>query len=152
MGKKKNISVLSIEFYKILRRKLKATNTGKKKKKKKKKICQDFLRFINISWHNQDFLREFRLKNQDKLMNIDGEKWLNQQIIDQDREKIETFGTGRWHRDRIKILDCDRDFLIIKTSFLKASRFSRPSRAVFIFVKMETLNRDHVETNRDHQA
>jgi hypothetical protein len=30
------ISVLSIEFYKILRRKLKATNIGKKKKKKKK--------------------------------------------------------------------------------------------------------------------
>ncbi len=31
----KKIFVLSIEFYKILRRKLKATNMGRKKKKKK---------------------------------------------------------------------------------------------------------------------
>ena len=37
--KNKKISVLSIEFYKILRRKLKATNMGLKKTKKKK-YCQ----------------------------------------------------------------------------------------------------------------
>ncbi len=35
--KNKKFPVLSIEFYKILRRKLKATNMVKKKKKKKKK-------------------------------------------------------------------------------------------------------------------
>jgi len=41
----------------------------------------DLSRFIKISWHYQDFLRNFRLKNLDKL-----------RTLNQDREKIETFG------------------------------------------------------------
>ncbi len=38
-------------------------------------ICWDFSRFIKISQHYQDFLKDFRLKNVNKLKNLDWEKW-----------------------------------------------------------------------------
>ncbi len=76
------------------------------------KICQDLSRFIEISQHYQDFYRDFRHKNLDKLRNLDREKSSNQPTLNQDRKKIETFVTGRWRRDKIE------------TSFLKLSRFS----------------------------
>ena len=40
----------------------------------------------------------------------------------------------------------------VETFFLKLSRISRQSRLTFKSVEIETLNRDHVETNRDHQG
>ena len=36
-------------------------------------ICRDFSRFIEISRHYRDFLRYFRIKNLDKLRNLDRE-------------------------------------------------------------------------------
>jgi hypothetical protein len=38
-------------------------------------ICRDFLKFIEISQHYRDFLRYFRIKNLDKLKNLDRELW-----------------------------------------------------------------------------
>jgi hypothetical protein len=40
----------------------------------------------------------------------------------------------------------------VETFFLKLSRISRQSRLTFKSVEIETLDRDHVETNRDHQG
>ncbi len=37
-------------------------------------ICQDFLRFIKISQHYRNFLKDFRLKNLNKLRNLVQEK------------------------------------------------------------------------------
>jgi hypothetical protein len=39
-------------------------------------ICQDFWRFIEISWHFQDFLRDFRLKKSWQIEN----SWLRNMI------------------------------------------------------------------------
>jgi hypothetical protein len=51
-----------------------------------------------------------------------------------------------------RFLNLDRNFSIVETSFLKVSRFSQLSRQAFFGVEIESLDRDHVETNQDPQA
>ncbi len=43
-------------------------------------------------------------------------------------------------------------FWTVETYFLKLSKISRRSRSTFRSVEIESLDRDHVETNRDPQA
>ncbi len=75
------------------------------------KICQDFLRFVEISWHYWDFLRYFRLKNLDKLRNLNREMWYNWLTLDQDREKLSRFAKNfmswqiSWSRSRLLVLE-----------------------------------------------
>jgi hypothetical protein len=132
------------------------------------KICQDFSRFIEIYQHYWNFLRYFRLKNLNKL--IDREIWLIKltnswsrsrqtvkicqtfQVLTDFLISIETFGTGRCVETKSRFLDLNQDFLIVETSFLKLSRFSRLSRLTFTSVEIGSLDRDHVKTNWDPQA
>jgi hypothetical protein len=106
------------------------------------KICQDFSRFIKISQHYRDFLRYFRPKILTNL-EISIKKYntidllsLKIQLNCQDLPKISCLD---------RFLDLDPDFwdwkvvsrqnwdfsISIETSFLKLSRFSRPSRLTF---------------------
>jgi hypothetical protein len=108
-------------------------------------ICWDFSRFIKISQHYRDFLRYFWIKNLDKLRNLNQEIWWNWLTLDQDREKLSRFAKTvmcqqiSWSPSRLlrlegsvetksRFLHLDWDFSIVKTSFLKLSRFSRLSR------------------------
>jgi hypothetical protein len=108
-------------------------------------ICWDFSRFIKISQHYRDFLRYFWIKNLDKLRNLNQEIWWNWLTLDQDRDKLSRFAKNvmcqqiSWSRSRLlrleggvetksRFLHLDWDFSIVKTSFLKLSRFSRLSR------------------------
>jgi hypothetical protein len=105
-------------------------------------ICWDFSRFIKISQHYRDFLRYFWIKNLDKLRNLNQEIWWNWLTLDQDRDKLSRFAKNvmcqqiSWSRLRLlrleggvetksRFLHLNWDYSIIKTSFLKLSRFSQ---------------------------
>ncbi len=59
---------------------------------------------------------------------------------------IETFGTGKWCQDKIEISRSSRLTFCRCWDFLNCWNLPFPS------VKIETLDRDHVETNQDPQA
>ena len=76
--------------------------------------------------------------------------------LDQDKDKI-------WDKSRLYSIDfvesCQdvifqtvKNFSTVEMSFFKMSRKSQLSRLTFSSVKIETLDQDHVETNRDPQA
>ena len=114
-------------------------------------IYQDFSRFIQTSQHYWDFLRYFKLKNMDKLRNLDCEMWSNWQTLDRGRDKlsrfakkfhvstdfsIETYGTGRSCRDKIEISQSSR------LSFWECQDFLDCWDLLSSSVEIETLDRD----------
>ncbi len=59
-----------------------------------------------------------------------------------DRDFSDFFGRVE---TKSRFLDLDRDISIVETNFLKLSRLT------FFRCQIESLDRDHVETNRDPQ-
>jgi hypothetical protein len=110
-------------------------------------ICRDFSRFVEIYRDISTLSRLFEVLQDQKSRQI--EKSQSRNVIKLTNSRSRT-------RQTVKIcqkchVSTDFSISIVETNFLKLSRFSRPSRLTFFGVEIESLDRDHVETNRDPQ-
>ncbi len=127
--------------------------------------CRDFSRFIEISGHYRDFLRYFRIKNLDKI-----KKSWSRNVIKLTNSwsrlrqtvkicqkchfstdfsiSIDTFGTGRWCRDKIKIYQSQ----LSRLTFWKCQDFLDCQDRLSASVEIESLDREsrsrQIETPR----
>ncbi len=128
--------------------------------------CQDLLRIFEISWHNRDFFKTFSRLQAQKSRQIEKSRSRNVITLTNSRSRwrqtvkmcqkchvsthfsvsIEFFWTFRTCRDKIKISQSSR------LTFWNCRDFLDRRDLLFFGVEIESLDRDHVETNRDPQG
>ena len=120
-------------------------------------ICQDLSRNLNIveafwvwKWWKVSTDREIltrKYKNpRTSRSRQTVEKCRNFQISTKFSISIEIFWSGRWCRDKIEISRSSR------LTFWRCRDFLNCRDSLFDNVEIESLDQDHVETNRDPQA